>query len=178
MEQYNRVIDLWQAEILLRILSSEGYVNDMINFALKSDGYRRHDYMKYTYKSLIYRALRDRNRDIIPVVLKELIGGLEHDKTPGIGDLVDGFKNLESESYLLQSAINILKDIIQFHIAAAKRTRYARAAYYCSLVKGIYIYLNEKEEFEHYYGTIIVGNKRRPALRDEMRKVISTSDAI
>ena len=162
----------YSTEILLRILSSEGYINDMINFAINTDGYRRHDYMKYTFKSLIYRALRDKDRENIPVVLKELIGGLEHDKISGIADMVGGFQYLESESYLLQSAINILKDIIQFHIGAAKRTRYARAAYYCSLVQGIYIYLNEQDEFEHYYGTIISGNTRKPALRDEMRKVL------
>ncbi len=168
----------YSTEILLRILSSDGCINDMINFAINTDGYRRHDYMKYTFKSLIYRALRGRDRENIPVVLKELIGGLEHDKIPGITDMVDGFQSLESERDLLQSAITILKDIIQFHIAAAQRTRYARAAYYCSLVQGIYIFLNEKEEFEYYYGTILVGNKRRPALRDEMKKVIFTSNAI
>lgn len=162
----------YSTEILLRILSSEGYINDMIKSALTADGYRRHDYMKYTFKSLIYRALRGKDRDKLPVVLRELIGGLEHGKIPGIVDMVDGFHRLESERDLLQSAINILKDIIQFHIDAAKRTRYARAAYYCSLVQGIYIYLNEKDEFEHYYATIVVGNKRRPALRDEMKKVL------
>ena len=150
----------------------------MIKSALTADGYRMHDYMKYTFKSLIYRALRGKDRDKLPVVLRELIGGLEHGKIPGIVDMVDDFQSLESERDLLQSAINILEDIVQFHIDAAQRTRYAKAAYYCSLVQGIYIYLDEKEEFEHYYGTILVGNKRRPALRDEMGKVIFTSNTI
>ncbi len=163
----------YSTEILLRILSSEGFINDMINVALKADGYRRHDYLKYTFKSLLYRALKDKYRKNISEELKELIGGLEHNKTPGIADMVECSQSLENEKFLLQSAINILKDIIQFHIDAAKRTRYARAAYYCSLVQGIYIYMNEKDEFEYYYGTILGGNTRMPALRDEMRKVLS-----
>ena len=43
------------------------------------------------------------------------------------------------EDLLLQSAINILKEIVQFHIDAAKRERYATAAYYCSLLE---VYIN------------------------------------
>ena len=74
-------------EILLRIQSYVGYINDMIKVALTAYEYayeyRRHDYMKQIFKSLIYRALR--GSDNIPVVLKELIGGLEHDKTPRNG---------------------------------------------------------------------------------------------
>lgn len=160
-------------EILLRILSAEGYINDMIGVTLKANGFNRHDYMKYAFKSLIYRALKDKDKEKIPVDLKELIAGLEHNKTPGIVDMANSTHSLESEQSLLQSAINILKEIIQFHIDAAKRTRYARAAYYCALVRGVYIFLNEKDEFESYYSNIVIGNKRRPALRDEMRKVLS-----
>lgn len=179
MTAFARTCDgYYSVEILLRILSCEGCINDMINLALTADGYRRHDYMKYTFKSLIYRALRGKDRDNIPVALKELIGGLEHDKISGIADMADGFQSMESEGYLLQSAINVLKDIIQFHIAAAKRTRYARAAYYCSLVQGIYLYLNEKDAFENYYAAIISGNTRKPALRDEMRKGLYTCGSI
>lgn len=42
---------------LLRILSFEGHTLKLIDTALKSDGYSRHDHLKYTSKSLIYRAL-------------------------------------------------------------------------------------------------------------------------
>ena len=164
--------EYYSTEILLRILSFEGCINDMVNVASKSDGYSRHDHMKYTFKSLIYRALKDKDRNNIPAELKELLCQLEDHKTPGIIDMVDSSHGSESERVLLQSAINILKDIIQFHIDAAKRTRYARAAYYCSLVHEIYTYLNEKDEFERYYGSIVGEKNRRPALKDEMRKKI------
>jgi hypothetical protein len=160
-------------EILLKIHSSEGHINDMVNVALKAHGFNRHDYMKYAFKSLVYRALKDKDKENIPLDLKGLIAGLEYNKIPGIVDMADNTYSLESERALLQSAISILKEIIQFHINAAKRTRYSRAAYYCSLVRGVYIYLNEKDEFEHYYDTVVIGNKRRPALRDEMRKALS-----
>ena len=164
--------EYYSTEILLRILSFEGCTNDMVNVASKADGYSRHDYMKYTFKSLIYRALKDKDRNNISAELKELLCQLEDHKTPGIIDMANISHGPESERLLLQSAINILKDIIQFHIDAAKRTRYAKAAYYCSLVQEIYTYLNEKDEFERYYGSIVGRNTRRPALKDEMRKKI------
>jgi len=42
---------------LLRILSFEGCTLKLVETALKSDGYSRHDHLKYTTKSLIYRVL-------------------------------------------------------------------------------------------------------------------------
>jgi hypothetical protein len=40
------------------------------------------------------------------------------------------------------SSIDILKEMVQFHIDAAQRNRYARAAYYCSIIKNIYTCMN------------------------------------
>ena len=102
----------YSTEILLRILSSEGFINDMVNVALKAYGYRWHDYLKYTFKSLLYRALKDKYRKNISEELKELIGGLEHNKTPGISDMVECSQSLENEKFLFRSVINILKNII------------------------------------------------------------------
>jgi len=62
----------------------------------------------------------------------------------------------------------LLRTIIQFHIAAAKRTRYAKAAYYMCVMRDIYIYLQREDDFRHYFRGVIMENSRRPALRDEM----------
>lgn len=81
-------------------------------------------------------------------------------------------KDCENEYKSLNSSIDILKEMVQFHINAAQRNRYARAAYYCSIIKDIYTYINEKENFNQYYNKIIAENNRRPALKDEMKKRI------
>jgi len=62
--------------------------------------------------------------------------------------------------------------MVQFHINAAQRSRYARAAYYCAVIKDIYSYKNGKDEFNQYYAKIFIENNRRPALKDEMKKKI------
>ena len=160
-------------EILLRILSSEGYIDEMIDLALKADDRRRHECLKYTYKSLLFRVLRNKNMGSISEDLEALIMRLKNNEEPGITDMVDDSQNLENEDLLLQSAIDILKEIIQFHIDAAKRTRYATAAYYCSLLQGIYKYMNEEDVFLDYYRAIMAENPRRRALKDEMSKIFN-----
>jgi hypothetical protein len=156
--------------IILRMLSFEGNTVELINTALKSKDYSRHDYLKYTVKSLIYRALIDKNIKFNN--LQEFIQEIEANKIDGIVDMVENSKDCENEYQLLNSSIDILKEMVQFHIDAAQRSRYARAAYYCSIIKDIYTYINEKENFNQYYNKIIAENNRRSALKDEMKKRI------
>lgn len=156
--------------IMLRILSFEGNTLELINTALESEGYSRHDYMKFTVKSLIYRAAGDKNIKLND--LQEFIQGIEDNKIDGIVDMIKNPQDCNNEYQLLNSSIDILKQIVQFHIKAAQRTRYARASYYCAIIKDIYTYINEKEKFDRYYNKILKENNRRPALKDEMRKKI------
>ncbi|WP_297430429.1 hypothetical protein [Clostridium sp.] len=156
--------------IILRILSFEGNTLELINTALQSKDYSRHDYLKYTVKSLIYRVLIDKNIKFNN--LKEFIQEIKDNEIDGIVDMIKNSKDCENEYQLLNSAIDILKEMVKFHIDAAKRNRYARAAYYCSIIKDIYTYMDEKEKFNQYYDRIFMENNRRPALKDEMRKKI------
>lgn len=155
---------------LLRILSFEGRTEKLINAALKSNSYSRHDYLKYTSKSLIYRALGSENYSLPN--LKEYIESIENDKLAGIVDMIGLPEDFDKKEYLLSSAVEILKIMVQFHIAAAKRSRYQRAAYYCAVIKDICTYLGKKNEFNEYYGRILQENNRRPALKDEMKQTI------
>ncbi len=153
---------------LLRILSFEGYTLELIDTALKSDGYSRHDNLKYTSKSLIYRALG--SEKVMFPDLKEYLQSIEDNKIAGIVDMIKIPLTSDDKQFLLNSTIEILKQMVQFHINAAQRSRYARAAYYCGVIKDIYIYNNEKDEFNQYYGKILMENNRRPALKDEMKR--------
>ena len=81
-------------------------------------------------------------------------------------------RDAERKADYLVHAINILKEMVQFHIDAAKRSRYARAAYYCAVARDIYYYLGKEEEFADYYDGIIAENNRRPALKDEMKRKV------
>lgn len=71
---------------LLRIWSFEGHTLKLIDIALKSDGYLRHDYLKYTSKTLIYRVLGCEN--IILPDLKEFVESIEHNEIAGIVDMI------------------------------------------------------------------------------------------
>jgi uncharacterized Zn finger protein len=62
--------------------------------------------------------------------------------------------------------------MVQSRIDAAQREQYARAAYYCAVIKDLYTALNEDEEFSRYFVNILNENKRRSALKDEMKKKI------
>jgi len=157
-------------ETLIRILSFEGRTEKLIDTALKSDGYSRHDYLKYTSKSLIYQALD--SEEISLPDLKEYIESIENHEIPGIVDMIKQSADFSKKRYLLNNAIEILKIMVQFHINVATRSRYQRAAYYCAIIKDIFSYLDKKNEFDEYYGKIIQGNNRRPALKDEMKKKI------
>ena len=155
---------------LLMILSFEGCTEKLIDTALKSSGYSRHDYLKYTSKSLIYRALSSETVSLPD--LKEYIESIESGKIYGIVDMIRLPGDSGKKEYLLGNAIQILKLMVQFHIDAATRSRYQRAAYYCAVIKDICIYSGEKNAFSEYYGKILQENNRRPALKDEMKKKI------
>ncbi|MDR3594742.1 hypothetical protein [Clostridium sp.] len=156
--------------IILRILSFEGNTLELINTALESKDYSRYDYLKYTVKSLIYRVLIDKNIKFND--LQEFIQEIEDNKIDGIVDMIKNPKDCENEYQLLNSSIDILREMVQFHIDAAQRNRYARAAYYCSVIKDINTYMDEEEKFNQYYNKILMENNRRPALKDEMKKRI------
>ena len=155
---------------LLRLLSFEGRTEKLIDTALKSSGYSRHDYLKYTSKSLIYRALSSEKVSLPD--LREYIESIESGKISGIVDMIRLPGDFGKKEYLLSNAIQILKLMVQFHIDAATRSRYQRAAYYCAVIKDICIYSGEKNTFSEYYRKILQENNRRPALKDEMKKKI------
>ena len=174
METYIRLNKRYDSlQTLLTILSFEGRTEKLIETALKSDGYSRHDYLKYTSKSLIYRAVG--HEQVCLPDLKEYIESIESSKIPGIVDMVRLSEDSEKKEYLLNNAVKILKIMVQFHIDAATRSRYQRAAYYCAVIKDIHTYIGKKNEFIEYYGDIIRENNRRPALKDEMKKKIGYS---
>ncbi|MDW7661542.1 MAG: hypothetical protein SCL54_09020, partial [Bacillota bacterium] len=116
---------------LLRIMSFEGNSLKLIDIVFKSDGYSRHDYLKYATKSLIYRVLGTEKN--ISSDLNELIKSVEINRIAGIVDMTRNPLATKDKQLLLHSAIEMLKQMAQFHINAAQRTRYARAAYYLSV---------------------------------------------
>lgn len=75
--------------------------------------------------------------------------------------------------FILNNGIEFLKQMVQFHIDGAQRSRYAIAEYYCAIIKDIYTYKNEGNKFNKYYEEIITENNRRRALKEEMNKKLS-----
>ncbi len=155
---------------LLRILSFEGRTEKLVGMALESNGYSRHDYLKYTCKALIYRALG--SEKVSHPNLVEYIQSVENTEIPGIVDMIKLPEDLDKKEYLLSNAIEILKIMVQFHIDAATRSRYRRAAYYCIVIKDVYTYLGKNNEFHVYYGKVLQENSRKTALKDEFKRKI------
>lgn len=155
---------------LLKILSFEGHTSKLIDITLKSEGYLSYDYLKYTVKSLVYRALESEND--ISFDLKEFLEKIENKNIPGIYNMIKIPLTFDDKEILLNSATEMLKYMVKFHINAAKRSRYATAAYYMAIIKGISIYLDKEEDFNQYYEEILMENKRRIALKDEMKSRI------
>ncbi|ETA79060.1 hypothetical protein [Youngiibacter fragilis] len=102
--------------------------------------------------------------------LKAFLSSITQQGIEGIVDMVDKPMSQEEKEFLLRSAIVNLKLMVQFHIDAAQRSRYERAAYYCAVVKDIHTYLGEKDKFSIYHDKIIADNYRKSALKDEFRK--------
>ncbi|QAT40655.1 hypothetical protein [Clostridium sp. JN-9] len=124
--------------------------------------------MKYGARALVYRALKDEKAE--PANLKEFMKDIEDENIEGIVDLKRLQEDNSKREFYLRTAINFLKEMVSFHIEAAKRTRYEKAAYYCSVIKDTLTLLKQSEEFNTYYDNLINVNRRRPALKDEMKK--------
>jgi len=119
---------------------------------------------KYVALSLIYRALI--NETNIKSSLSEYISSSADQD--GIVDMhIYDYDASRQEELLLQGS-DLLRGIISFHINAASRNRYAKAAYYMCVIRDIFAFLNREDEFKGYFSEIISQNSRRPALRDEM----------
>jgi tetratricopeptide (TPR) repeat protein len=150
--------------LLLNIYSYEGEVRKMLDIVqsqkIGSNYYDR----KYTALSLICRAIDDAD-GIGSSILEYLTTASGQD---GIMVMMKQSLSIEDRAEMLLSGVDLLKGITAFHIDAATRSRYAKAAYYMCVMRDIYMYLNREDEFRGYFRDIITQNSRRPALRDEM----------
>ena len=153
--------------LLLDIYSYEGETTKMLNI-VKSQTINMSYYdLKYTALSFIYRAV-SKISNIGNSLAEYLTTAAGQD---GIADmLLAGDDDLRRTALLLYGA-DLLKEIIAFHINAAARNRYAKAAYYMCVVRDIFIYLMQEDNFKCYFQEVIQQNSRRPALRDEMSVV-------
>lgn len=156
--------------IFIKILSYEGKIDKLLKLVEKSDEYDQYYYLKYTCRSLLYRVFYDEKLSYEN--LKDFILKTDEYDAEGIEDMLVSSEDINKKDFYIDEAIKILKGMVSFHIDAAKRSRYAKAAYYCSIIKEIFNFLNKQDEFKDYYDRIIRENNRRPALKDEMRKKI------
>ncbi|OPJ62555.1 tetratricopeptide repeat protein [Clostridium oryzae] len=156
--------------IRLKILSYEGQLEKLMDFMNTYSGTSRYDYEKYTSKALIYHAFQGKNVEYTN--LKEFLKDIESSNEEGITDIdLNNQKQMKPEHYLI-FAVELLKEMVTFHIEACTRSRYVRAAYYCSTAKDILSYLGKENEFFTYYLDIMSLNRRKTALKDEMEKRI------
>jgi len=116
---------------------------------------------------LVYRAVH--NKSDIGSSLVEYLA--EADGQEGIDDMLKLDIDDTRKTELLINGADLLRGIVIFHIAAAKRNRYAKAAFYMCVLRDIYTYLKRMDEFDNFFRDIISQNSRRPALLDEMRIV-------
>ena len=156
----------WRA-LILNIYSYEGEVRKMLDMVqsqkIGSNYYDR----KYAALSLVYRAI-DGVDGVGASVLDYLTTASGQ---AGIVDMLKKSLNNEGRAELLLSGASLLKGIAAFHIDAATRSRYAKAAYYMCVMRDIFAYLKREDEFRSYFQDVIAQNSRRPALRDEMSTV-------
>ena len=150
--------------LLLNIFSYEGEVGKMLGMVqslkIGSNYYDR----KYAALSLVYRAL-DGADGFGPSVQEYLATA---SRQAGIIGMLNRGVSVDERSELLLSGGGLLKEIVAFHIDAATRRRYAKAAYYMCVMRDIYTYIKREDEFQSYFRDVITRNSRRPALRDEM----------
>ena len=153
-----------QSSLLRDIYSYEGEIQKLLDMAQSQSIDRNYYDRKYIALSLIYRAVGG-----VPDVGEDLSEYLmSAQRQDGIVDMLKPVGDAVQQGELLLHGVDLLRTIIQFHIAAAKRTRYAKAAYYMCVMRDIYIYLQREDDFRHYFRGVIMENSRRPALRDEM----------
>ena len=86
----------------------------------------------------------------------------------GIIGMLNRSSGTDERSELLLLSAVLLKEIAAFHIDAATRSRYAKAAYYMCVMRDIFTYIGRENDFQVYFKDVITQNSRRPALRDEM----------
>jgi hypothetical protein len=159
-----KISDYGREKLLLGIYSYEGETKKMLDAVLSKDIDRNYYDRKYVALSLIFRALSD--ADNIGNDLSEYLTFAVGQE--GIGDMIKSAADSPQRAELLLNGADMLKGIVAFHIAAAKRGRYAKAAYYMCVLRDIFLFLEREDEFLNYYNDIMAQNSRRPALRDEM----------
>jgi hypothetical protein len=150
--------------LLRDIYSFEGKTCELLAMA-KSEKIGTNYYdRKYIALSLIYRAASTIS-DVEGCLSEYLSNSAGQD---GIGDmLLSDDDSRQCEALLLQG-VDLLKGIVAFHINAATRNRYAKAAYYMCVMRDIFTFLENEDAFRGYFKDVIQQNSRRPALRDEM----------
>ncbi len=153
---------------LLRMYSYEGDTQKLIETVLKAEEGMRHNYSKYASKSILYRAIG--HEELPESDLKAYLDSIEVNKLEGVMDMINQPNDYKEKNNMISAAIGLLKGMVQFHINAALRTRYARAAYYAAVIKDLYIGMDQKNSFDQYYKRILIDNSRRPALKDEFKK--------
>jgi hypothetical protein len=155
---------------LMKIYSYEGNTQGLIEIVYQAKDGERHNYAKYATKSLLFRAIwimQEPDCD-----LKEYLESIAALKLEGVIDMIKLPSDLTKKKELILSAIDLLKGMVQFHINAASRNRYARAAYYTAIIRDLYGIINQKNEYENYYKRILIDNSRRPALKEEFKRKV------
>jgi hypothetical protein len=151
-------------DLLNSIYSYEGKIQKLIDGALSKKIEQNYYTRKYTALSLIYRAVSD-VENAGKALMEYVTSGAGQD---GVADMLNPGGDTAHRAELLVRGADLLREIIAFHIGAANRSRYAKAAYYMSVIRDIYVYLEREDEFRQYFKEVIAQNSRRPALRDEM----------
>jgi hypothetical protein len=163
-----------QEELLCNIYSYEGEIQKLIDTALSKETDRNYYTRKYTALALIYRAANGME-NLGEALSEYLRSGSDQ---AGVADMLNPGGDTAHRTELLMRGVDLLREIAEFHIGAAKRTRYAKAAYYMCVIRDIYACLEREDEFRHYFRDIIAQNSRRPALRDEMSVVYGKTAAM
>lgn len=164
-----RITGYGSENLLRNIYSYEGEIKKMKDMALSQKISVNYYDRKYTALSLIYRAINGVGVSEIGENLAEYLTSANGQD--GIADMIISDIDTERRMELLLYGTDLLKEIIAFHIDAASRTRYAKAANYMCVLRDIFEYLAKKDEFMAYFENVIAQNSRRPALRDEMNIV-------
>ena len=153
-----------QDRLLRDIYSHEGETQKLLNMAHSQIINKNYYDRKYIALSLIFRAANG-TADIGECLSEYLTRGSGQD---GITNMLRAGGDIARQTELLLQGAELLRGIVAFHIDAANRSRYAKAAYYICVMRDIFHYLQREDEFRHYFRDLIMQNSRRPALRDEM----------
>ncbi|MCL2013695.1 MAG: hypothetical protein FWG69_01760 [Oscillospiraceae bacterium] len=74
-------------------------------------------------------------------------------------------KNITDHESVIQQVENFCAECLEgvYYIDTAKRSRYAKVAFYLGVVADIYNYINESEKGKDYISLLMTQNNRRPA---------------